>query len=125
MEKVEHFLLDCRKPGSKKISDFQNTLSSWKSLSPKFSLSRDASLLLGLFEKDLNNVTACPIQDVLSHIEDTGVCLPKEIEPLHHILSELHDIGVLLLLGAHTDDSFYVILKSSKLFTSCSFLNLP
>ena len=115
VEKVEHFLLDCRKPGSKKISDFQNKLSSWKSLSPKFSLSRDASLLLGLFEKDFNNVTACPMQDVLSHIEDSGVCLPIETEPLHHILSELHDIGVLLLLGAHTDDNCYVILKSSKL----------
>ena len=115
VEKVEHFLLDCRKPGSRKISDFQDTLSSWTSLSPKFSLSRDASLLLGLFEEDFNNVTACPIQDVLSHIEDSGVCLPKEIEPLHNILSELHDIGVLLLLGSHTDDNCYVILKSSKL----------
>ena len=115
VEKVEHFLLDCRKPGSRKIIDFQNTLSSWTSLSPKFSLSRDASLLLGLFEKDFNNVTACPIQDVLSHIEDTGVCLPIETEPLHHILSELHDIGVLLLLGSHADNNCYVILKSSKL----------
>ena len=28
VEKVEHFLLDCRKPGSRKVSDFQNTLSS-------------------------------------------------------------------------------------------------
>ena len=115
MEKFEYFLLNCRKPGSRKISDFQNTLSSWSSLSPKFSLSRDASLLLGLFENDFNNVTACPIQDVLSHIEDSGVCLPKEIEPLHNILSELHDIGVLLLLGSHTDDNCYVVLKSSKL----------
>ena len=115
VEKVEHFLLDCRKPGSRKISDFQDTLSSWTSLSLKFSLSRDASLLLGLFEKDFNNVTAFPMQDVLSHIEDSGVCLPKEIEPLHHILSELHNIGVLLLLGSHTDDNCYVILKSSKL----------
>ena len=99
----------------RKIGDFQNTLSSWSSLSPKFSLSRDASLLLGLFENDFNNVTACSIQDVLSHIEDSGVCLPKEIEPLHNILSELHDIGVLLLLGSHTDDNCYVVLKSSKL----------
>ena len=60
------------------------TAASWSSLSPMFSLSRDASLLLGLFEKDFNNVTACPMQDVLSHMEDSGVCLPKEIEPFHH-----------------------------------------
>ena len=113
VDKVEHFLLDCRKPG--KISHFQSKISSWTSLSPEFNLSRDASLLLGLFEKDFNNVTACPIQDVLSHIEDSGVCLPFETEPLHHILSELHDIGVLLLLGSHTDDNCYVVLKSSKL----------
>ena len=113
VDKVEHFLLDCRKPG--KISHFQSKISSWTSLSPTFSLSRDASLLLGLFEKDFNNVTACPMQDVLSHIEDSGVCLPIKTEPLHHTLSELHDIGVLLLLGAHTNDNCYVILKSSKL----------
>ena len=113
-EKIEQFLLDCRKPGSSEIVNFQKKISTLTSLSPKFKLSREASLLLGLFEEDFSHVTACPMQDVLSHIEDCGICLPKETEPLHHILSELHDIGVLLLLGAHTDINCHVILKSSK-----------
>ena len=115
VENIEHFLLDCHRPGSREMRNFQKKISTWTGHSPKFKLSREASLLLGLFEKDFSHVTACPMQNVLSHIKDSGVCLPQEFEPLHHILSELHDIGVLLLLGAHTDINCHVILKSSKL----------
>ena len=53
-------------------------------------------MLLGLLERDFRTVTICPVQTLAAHIRDTGVCLPEEIHPF---IMELHEVGVLLLLG--------------------------
>ena len=112
---VKSMTLDCCKPRSKEMAEIQKEISTWASDSPQHSLSDNASLLLGLLEKDFSNVTACSIQTVLSHIEDSGVCLPREAKHLFRSLSELHDVGALLLLGDHSNDDCQVILKCSKL----------
>ena len=115
VKSVATFSLDCCKPGSKGMFEFQKQISTWASLSSQHTLSDNAKLLLGLFEKDFMNVTACSIQTLLSHIEKSGVCLPREAKHLYRSLSELHDMGVLLLLGDHNNDDCQVVLKCSKL----------
>ena len=109
----EYYMIDCRKPRS--LNGLERKISSLVSSSQQYKLSNEASLLLGLLEKDFGNVTACSLQTVLSHIRDCGVCLPTDAVGLYLILSELHSIGVLLLLGDHTKGNYHVVLQSSKL----------
>ena len=115
IEEVRCFMLDCRKPKSEGMILLQRQIYMWTSMSAQYRLSEKASLLLGLLEKDFSNVTACSLQTVLSHIRDCGVCLPTDAGGLYLTLSELHDIGVLLLLGDHTRNDCHVVLKSFKL----------
>ena len=107
--------LDCRKPKSSGMGDFRRKISTLMRQSQLHTISNEASLLLGLFEKDFNNVTACSVQTILSHIKDSGACLPNKAKDLYVPLSELHDVGVLLLLGDRNSDDCYVVLKFSKL----------
>ena len=107
--------IDCRKPRSRGIDTLQKRISSHAKDSEYYRLSEEASVLLGLLEKDFSEVTACPIHTVLSHIKESGVCLPDTARTLHPIISELHEIGVLLLLGDHTKGDYHVVLKCSKL----------
>ena len=112
---VKSMTLDCCKPRSKEMAEIQKEISTWASDSTQHTLSDNSSLLLGLLEKDFSNVTACSIQTVLSHIEDSGVCLPREAKHIYSSLSELHDVGALLLLGDHNNDDCQVVLKCSEL----------
>ena len=111
----EFFVLDCRKTRSKDMVNFQKQVSVRASHSTKYNLSREASLLLGLLEKDFGNVSACSLDTILAHVKDCGVCLPNDAKGIASILSELHDIGILLLLGNQNHKDCYVILEVSKL----------
>ena len=115
VKNVAPITLDCCQPRSKEMVRFQKQISTWASFSSQHTLSDNAMLLFGLFEKDFSNVTACSIQTILTHIEESGVCLPREAKHLYPSLSELHDVGALLLLGDHNNDDCQVILNSSKL----------
>ena len=105
--------LDCRNP--RDVASFQNHISAMTNHSPRCGLSEKASLLLGLLEKDFSNVTACSLQTILSHIGEYGVCLPTEAKELYLALSELHDIGILLLLGDHIKGDCHFVLNIPKL----------
>ena len=107
--------IDCRNPRSRGIDTLQKIISSRAKDSEYYRLSEGASVLLGLLEKDFSEVTACPIHTILSHIKESGVCLPDTAKTLHPIILELHEIGVLLLLGDYTKGHYHVVLKSSKL----------
>ena len=114
-QNTAYFQLDCCKPGSKKISEVQEQLISLTGKSHSYQLSFEASILLGLLEKDFSNVTACSVSTLVSHIEDTGVHLPNKPELLHPILHELHEVGILLLIGDRTKHDYHIILNTSKL----------
>ena len=68
-----------------------------------------------MLEKDFSAVTACPVQTLTTHIKDTGVCLLVGDEALHQIILELHEVGLLLLLGDCTEGNSHVVLNISKL----------
>ena len=108
-----YFTLDCRKP--KNMTSLQNQITVLTSQSPQCSLSENASLLWGLLEKDFKNVTACSLQTVLSHIKEYRLGLPDQAEDLYLTLSELRDIGVLLLLGDRTKGNCHIVLNISML----------
>ena len=112
---TEYFKLDCRKLKSKELKMIQDSIISLTQKSLRYSLSLDATILLGLLEKDFRNVTACSTQTILEHIEITGVSLPKNITSLLPVLQELHEIGVLFMIRDDKCDNLQVILNISKL----------
>ena len=113
--KNEYFKLDCCKPKSKDLIMIQDNIISLTQKSPRYSLSLDATILLGLLEKDFSNVTACSAQMILEHIEITGIALPKNITSLLPVLQELHEIGVLFMTRDDKCDNLQIILNISKL----------
>ena len=113
--KNEYFKLDCRQPKSKDLKMIQDNIISLTQKSPRYSLSLDATILLGLLEKDFGNVTACSTQTILDHIEITGILLPKNITSLLPVLQELHEIGVLFMTRDDKCDNLQVVLNISKL----------
>ena len=112
-EKVRWFMLDCRSP--RDVSSLQNYISNMTSRTSQCNLSENACLLLGLLENDYSNVTACSLQTILSHIEEYELCLPVDPNDLYLTLTELHDIGVLLLLGDPTKGDCHFVLNIPKL----------
>ena len=109
------FMLDCCKPRSKQITELQTLMSRLTKDSPRFELSFQASILLGLVEKDFSNVPACNIQTLLTHIEETGTEIPTDTLLFHPILLELHDLGLLFLIDSSIRESSSVVLNMSQL----------
>ncbi len=66
---------------------------------------------MGLLEKDFSHVISCSIQTLLSHIEDTGIDLPRKAKPLHSVLCELQDIGLLLVITSSKVEKAQVVLN--------------
>ena len=88
---------NCRKPrSSRTIEDTLQQIS--KDTSPR-ALSFESTLLHGLLEKDFSNVVACKLRDLVNHVKDTGIYLPAAAVALHPIVRELHDIGLLMVIG--------------------------
>ena len=94
-----YFMLDCCQPKSKQIADIQALVCSITKDSPRFELSHQASVLLGLLEKDFSSVPACSVQDLLAHIEETGLP-PFTLQSLYPVLHELHDLGLLFIVDS-------------------------
>ena len=113
--KVAYFMLDCRNPRDKQLGDLRKFIVSIAKDSPRYTLSQPASILLGLLEKDFSDVTAFPVSALESHIEQIGIALPRKTQPLHSLLLELHEIGLLFIVNGRYKDDFHVILKISKL----------
>ena len=118
MQSAAFFMLDCRsKPGSKNMSEVQNKLTKLTCKSIHYELSFEASILIGLLESDFSNTTACSVGTLVSHVEGTGVHLPNKAELLYPILHELHEVGILLLIGHRdrTKHDYHMILSKSQL----------
>ena len=111
----QYFMLDCCQPRSQQITEIQSYISAIVDNSPRYDLSLQASVLLGLLEKDFSNVTACSIEKILSHIKTSGVLLPDDIPSLLPVLRGLHDIGLLFLVGDSTETNIQVVLQIPQL----------
>ena len=109
------FMLDCCKPGSKQIVGIQTLMSGLTKDSPRFKLTLQASTLLGLLEIDFSNVPACSTKVILSHVKETGIQLLAKKQSFYSILLELHDLGLLFLIGSGNTDCSSVVLNMSQL----------
>ena len=112
---MDFFTLNCCKPRSRELKEIKSRIVQLTKDSPRYKLSPEASVLLGLLEKDFSNVTACSVQTVLSSINDTGISLPKDIATLLALLRELHDVGLLFMIRNDQGESPQVILNISNL----------
>ena len=113
---ITYFILNCRKPRSnKQLQEIRGRTVNLTKYSPRYKLSTEASVLLGLLEKDFCNVTACSAQTILSHMEDTGFSLAKNIASLKSIMEELHDLGLFFVIGIDMCDIPHVISNMSQL----------
>ena len=115
--KVPHFSLDCHYPGDKQLGNLRKIIASIAKESPNYGLSQSASILLGLLERDFSNETAFSVAQLQSHIEITHTALPSETQPLHSLLLELHDIGLLFIVNGSNKEHFHVVFNISKLTT--------
>ena len=88
---------NCCKPRSSKT--IEDTLQRISQDTHPSSLSLESTLLHGLLEKDFKNVVACQFTNLVSHVKDTGILLPTTALGLHPIVKELHDIGLLMMIG--------------------------
>ena len=112
---MDYFTLNCCKPRSKEFEDIKSKIVQLTIDSPRYKLSIEASVLLGLLEKDFSNVTACSVRTILSSIVETGISLSKNITSLMVLMRELHDVGILFVIGDERGDDPQVILNISKL----------
>ena len=112
---MDYFTLNCCKTRSKEFEDIKSKIVQLTKDSPRYKLSTEASVLLGLLEKDFSNVTACSVRTILSSIVETGISLPKNITSLMALMRELHDVGIFFVIGDEQGDNPQVILNISKL----------
>ena len=106
---------NCRSPrSSRSVASILHQISKD---TPPCSISYEASLLHGLLEKDFGNVVACKFHNLLSSIEESGIYLPSSADALHPIVRELHDIGLLMLIGRSEDEleNYLLLLNPSSL----------
>ena len=110
--------LDCQKQGSD-VDQIKKLAKKASLQMPPVGLTLGASTLLGLLLKDFSNVTACTIGTVISHIKDTDIALPVTSSLLYPLVSELHNLGLLLLIRTEDSpiDDNLLIMKIST-FTS-------
>ena len=109
---IAFFYFDCRNP--RHVGDLQKHIAALTKGSPHYKLSHDASMLLGVLEVDFSNVTACSLETLVSHIEDTCISLPTQAQYLYSVLLELHDIGLLFVIQSKKDNNLQIILNISK-----------
>ena len=115
LHKVTHFILDCRNPKHQQLGNIQKLIASFTKDSPHHTLSLYASTLLGLLEKDFSNEPAFSVAQLQSHIKVTHIALPRETQPLHSLLLELHYIGLLFIVNDSNKEHFHVVFNISKL----------
>ena len=106
---------NCRIPRSSK--SIENIIQRVSKDTPPYSISYETTLLHGLLEKDFSNVIACKFQDILSSIKDTDICLPAIADALYPLVKELHDIGLLMMIGRKEDrlEDHLILLDLSSL----------
>ena len=108
--------LNCRQPRSTQgVRDAIFQLS--KDTQP-FNLSPEAAILLGVLEKDFKNVVSCDVQGLLAHIYYTHICLPTTVENLYPVLQQLHNVGLLMIIGRHSDKLDHIVLLNISKLTS-------
>ena len=107
--------LNCRQPRSTQC--VRDAIFQISKDAPSYNLSLEAAILLGLLEKDFKNVVTCKVQSLLNHIKETKICLPATVEYLYPVIEQLHNVGLLMIIGRYYDklEENALLLNISKL----------
>ena len=117
LEVIDVLASNCRKPRSSKSVD--NLLQQISKDTPPCGLSFETTLLNGLLLKDFRNVITCKFKDLIHHIKDTGICLPTVASALYPFVKELHDIGLLMIIGRNDEHiENYLLLMNTPSLTN-------
>ena len=110
---VDVVTINCRQPWSSRA--VQSVLLKTIENAPRYRLTEEAAILLGLLEKDFKQVVTCEMQSLLTHIQDTGIYLPNTAESLHPIVMELHVAGLLMAIPSARLKKILLLLNMPKL----------
>ena len=109
--------LDCCRPTTNSMSNLRNLLKKIYTTNPKYVLSLGAAILLGLLERDFSNVTACQTSTILDHVQQVGMHHLSSLQQLHPVLKELHDLGLLIVVGSVSDPRDHWLLLNVSALT--------
>ena len=109
-------LLDCCRPTTNSMSNLRHLLKETYTTNPEYVLSLGATILLGLLERDFRNVTACQVSTILDHVQQVGMHHLSTMQQLYPVLIELHDLGLLIVVGSASDPrNHWLLLNVSAL----------
>ena len=91
---VDVLSLNCRQPRFSK--GVKNAILRTIENTPRYKLSEEAAILLGVLEKDFKHVITCGLQTLVTHIKATGVYLPTKPSSLCRVVDDLHSLGLLM-----------------------------
>ena len=115
LHKVAHFILDCRNPKHQHLGDIQKLIASFTKDSPRHTLSLYMlAHYWGYWRR--TSVTSQPFLLLSCYLTlKSHTALPRETQPLHSLLLELHDIGLLFIVNDSNKEHFHVVFNISKL----------
>ena len=109
--------LDCCRPTTNSMSSLRKLLKKTYTANSKYVLSLGATILLGLLERDFSNVTACQVSTILNHVQQVGMHHLSSLQQLHPVLKELHNLGLLIVVGSASDPRDHWLLLNVSALT--------
>ena len=109
--------LDCCRPTTTSMSNLRNLLKKTYTANQKYVLSLGATILLGLLERDFSSVTACQVSTILDHVQQVGMHHLSSMHQLYPVLKELHNLGLLIVVGSASDPGDHWLLLNVSALT--------
>ena len=109
--------LDCCRPTTNSMSNLRKLLKMTYTTNQKYVLSLEATILLGLLERDFSSVTACQVSTIFDHVQQVGMHHLISMQQLYPVLKELHNLGLLIVVGSASDARDHWLLLNVSALT--------
>ena len=109
--------LDCCRPTTNSMSNLRKLLKKTYTTNQKYVLSLGATILLGLLERDFSSVTACQVSTIFDHVQQVGMHHLISMQQLYPVLKELHNLGLLIVVGSASDTRDHWLLLNVSALT--------
>ena len=109
--------LDCCRPTTSSMSNLRSMLKKTYTANPTYVLSLGATILLGLLERDFSSVTACQVSTIFDRVQQVGMRYLISMQQLYPVLKELHNLGLLIVVGSASDARDHWLLLNVSALT--------
>ena len=109
--------LNCCRPTTNSMSNLRKLLKKTYTTNQKYVLSLGATILLGLLERDFSSVTACQVSTIFDHVQQVGMHHLISMHQLYPLLKELHNLGLLIVVGSASDPRDHWLLLNVSALT--------